>query len=501
VLRTGDEYLAALRDGRRIYVASELVRDVTSHPAFRNSARSFAEIYDRKRSPEETAATSYEERGERYSAWFIKAADRDDLRKRAEAHRRVASWTYGLLGRSPDHVASFVAGLAMCPELFEGNRKGFGENLVRYYDLIRSRDLFASYVVIAPQGARNPEMYGRKTTIAQGLQVTAEKDDGIVLNGMKLLGTGAAFSDEIWIGNLLPLPPDQKGQAVTCAVPTATEGITLWVRKPFEKYAITPFDNPFSSRFDESDAVVIFDNVKVPWERVFLLDDVQQSREMYFRTPSHVMGNHQSIVRYHEKLKLILGFAYRASEMNNVLQVPAVRETLSKLAAAEAGLNGWIAGQIEDAETFGAYLHVNRRELYAALNWCTTSYYKIAETVRELLGAGPFQMPADVSALSDPVLRQTFERYWAAGEASAIDRLKLMKLAWDYLGSDFAGRHTQYERFYAGPQFVHAFYNFNNCPWDERKRQIEDLMSSMKIPDAPGPTPEKPLFSATGYPP
>ena len=497
MLRTGADYLAAIKDGRKIYVGSELVRDVTEHAAFRNSARSFAEIYDRKRSAENAEITSYEENGERYSAWFLKPTDRDGLRKRAETHRRVASWTYGLLGRSPDHVASFLTGLAMCPELFESNRGGFGKNLTDYYDRMRRQDLFACYVVVAPQGARNPEMYARKTSIAHGLQVTAEKDDGIILNGMKLLGTGAAFSDEIWIGNLLPLSPDQKAQAVTCAVPTAANGVSLWVRKPFEKYAVTPFDSPFSSRFDESDAVAIFDEVKVPWERVFLLDDVQQSREMYFRTPSHVMGNHQSIVRYHEKLKIILGFAYKAAEMNNVLQVPAVREALSKLAVAEAGLRGWIAGQIEDAETFSPYLHVNRRQLYAALNWCTNSYYQITESVREMLGAGPFLMPADVSALTDPALRQTFERYWAAGEASAIDRLKLMKLAWDYLGSDFAARHTQYERFYAGPQFVHAFYNFNNCPWDEHKRHVEDLMSGMEVPDV---SEEKPLRSAGGSP-
>jgi 4-hydroxyphenylacetate 3-monooxygenase len=482
MLRTGRDYLAALKDGRTVYVGSELVKDVTTHSAFRNSARSFAEIYDRKRSAEHVETTSYEEDGERYSAWYLKAKDRDGLRKRTETHRRVAGWTYGLLGRSPDHVASFVTGLAMSPDLFEGNRKGFGENLSRFYDRMRREDLFACYVVIAPQGARNPEMYGRKATIAHGLQVTAEQDDGVILNGMKLLGTGAVFSDEIWVGNLLPLPPEQKGQAVTCAVPTGTPGISLWVRKPYEKYAVSLFDNPFSSRFDESDAVAIFDNVKVPWERVFLLDDVQLSREMYFRTPSHVMGNHQSVVRYHEKLKIILGFAYKAAEMNNVLQVPAVRETLSKLAAAEAGLKGWIAGQIEDAEAFGPYLHVNRRELYSALNWCTNNYFQITETVRELLGAGPFQMPADVSAMSDPTLRETFDRYWGAGEATALDRLKLMKLAWDYLGSDFAGRHTQYERFYAGPQFVHAFYNFNNCPWAEHKAQVEDLMSNMRIP-------------------
>jgi 4-hydroxyphenylacetate 3-monooxygenase len=484
MLRSGKDYLAAIRDGRCIYVGNELVRDVTAHAAFRNSARSFADIYDRKRSAEHVDAVSYEENGERFSSWYLMPRDRDGLRKRTEAHRRVASWTYGLLGRSLDHVASFVTGLAMSPELFEGNRKGFGRNLTAYYNKLRREDLFSAYVVVAPQGARSPELYGRKETIAPGLQVIAEKDDGIIVNGMKMLGTAAVFADEIWVGNLLPLAAEQKAQAVTCAVPTGTEGIKLWVRKSYEQYAVNEFDNPFCSRFDESDAVVIFDNVKVPWERVFLLDDAPLSREMYFKTPSHVMSNHQSIVRYHEKLKLILGFAYRAAELNNVLQVPAVRETLSKLAVAEAGVKGWIAGQIEDAETAGLYVHVNRRELYSALYWCTNNYYQITETVREMLGAGPFQMPADASLLSDPELRKIFDRYWAAGDASAIDRLKLIRLAWDYLGSDFASRHSQYERFYAGPQFVHTFYNFNNCPWAERKKQVEELMAQMHVPES-----------------
>jgi 4-hydroxyphenylacetate 3-monooxygenase len=247
MLRTATDYLAALRDGRRIYIGSELVTDVTTHPAFRNAARSFGDIYDRKRAPENIEATSYEEDGERYSGWYLKACDRDGLRKRTETHRRVGNWTYGLLGRSPDHVASFITGLTMNPELFEGNRKGFGDNLVRFYDRMRREDLFACYVVLTLQGARNPELYGRKTTIAHGLQVTSEKDDGIVLNGLKLLGTGAPFADELWVGNLLPLPPDQKGQAVTCAVPIGTRGISLWVRKPFEKYAVTNFDNHFSA--------------------------------------------------------------------------------------------------------------------------------------------------------------------------------------------------------------------------------------------------------------
>jgi 4-hydroxyphenylacetate 3-monooxygenase len=459
------------------------VRDVTSHSAFRNTAGSFGAVYDRKRSPEHVDAMSYEENGERCSSWFLKPRSRDDLRKRTETHRRLAEWTYGLLGRSPDHVASFVVGLTFKPELFEANRKGFGAHLEGYYDELRRRDLFACYVVAAPQTSRNPELYSRPGMRAPSLQVTGTSDRGVTLNGAKMLGTAAVFSDEIWVGNLLPLAPDQKEQAVTCAVPTGSKGVSIWVRKPFEQYAVSEIDSPFTSRLDESDAMIVFQDVEVPWERVFLLDDVVVSREMYFRTPSHIMGNHQSVVRFHEKLKLILGIAYKAAEINAVLQVPAVRETLAKLAASEAGLRGMIAGQIEDAETLdNGFVHVNRRELYAALHWCTNNYHQVAETVRELLGAGPFQMPADVSFLSDQKLRGTFEHHWTAAGATAIDRLKFMKLAWDYLGSELALRHCQYEKFYAGPQFVHTFYNFNNCPWEDRKRPIDEIMTAMQLP-------------------
>ena len=485
MLRTGSDYLESLRDGRKVYLGSERVQDVTQHPAFRNAACSFAELYDRKRERDHVEVMSYEENNDRFSVWFLKPRDRDGLRRRMAGHRRLASWSYGLLGRSPDHVASFVTGLAMQPELFESNRKGFGDNLTRYYDHLRSNDLFASYVVIGPQGGRNPELYNRKGAQSPALQVTKEADDGIVINGTKMLGTGAVFSDVTWIGNMLPLSPDQKGQAVTCAVPMNAPGLSIWPRKSFEQHALGPLDNPFTSRFDESDAVVVFENVKVPWEHVFLLDDPVLSREMYFRTPSHVMGNHQAVCRFLEKLGVILGLAYKAAEMNDVLQVPAVREVLSKLAASEAGLRGMIAGSIEDAEaSANGYMHVNRRELYAALAWCTTNYHHLAETVREMLGAGPFQMPADSSFLSDPELREQFDTYWA-GKTSAIDRLKFMKLAWDYLGSELAGRHGQYEKFYAGPQFVHAFYNFGNCPWDQYKGPVEALMQKMPVPDAP----------------
>ena len=162
MLKTGAEHLESLRDGRKVYIGETPVDDVTAHPAFRNAARSFAMLYDRKRAPENVDTMSFEEDGERYSSWFLMPKTKDDLRKRMETHRRIASWTHGLLGRSPDHVASFVTGLAMRPDLFDEIGQGFGENMVGYYRHMRENDVCATYTVLPPQGARKPEMYERE---------------------------------------------------------------------------------------------------------------------------------------------------------------------------------------------------------------------------------------------------------------------------------------------------------------------------------------------------
>ena len=485
MLKTGEQHLASLRDGRRVYIGDELVDDVTTHPAFRNAARSFAMIYDRKRDPENVDVTAYEaEDGEISSTWFLKPKTKDDLRKRRETHRRVAEWTYGMLGRSPDHVASFVTGLTFGPELFEDNRKGFGANLENYYNEMRREDIFACYTVLPPQGARQPELYHREGLKVPTLRVVDEDAEGVTLNGMKMLGTSAVFSNETWVGNLLPLGKDQAAESVTCAVPLNAPGVTIWTRKPYERFAISEFDAPFAWRFDETDSMVIFEEVKVPWERVFTHNDALLSRDIYFRTPSHVMGNHQSNVRFHEKLKLILGIARKSAELNNVIHVPGVQDTLGRLAAAEAGLGGMIAGQIEEAEETGCgHLFANRRHMYAALHWCTQNYATICETVRDLMGGGPFQMPADISVINDPTLREQFDTYWSVPGQSAVERMKFLKMGWDLLGSDFAGRHQQYERFYAGPAFINTLYNYFNCPWDELAGVADRVLAGYDVPE------------------
>jgi 4-hydroxyphenylacetate 3-monooxygenase len=219
--------------------------------------------------------------------------------------------------------------------------------------------------------------------------------------------------------------------------------------------------------------------VKVPWERVFCHDNVEMTRAIYMLTPGHAMANHQANVRFLEKLKLIVGIAKKVTDMNNDGHVPAVQFTLGRLAAMQATLEALIMGQISCGEAQVPGFHtVNRRYVYAALHWCTNTHADICDTVRELMGAGVFQMPADASVLDDPDLRETFETYWSTPGQSARERMKLAKLAWDLLGSDFAGRHMQYEKFYAGPSFVMNSYSYSTGPWTEWTAPIDELMAS-----------------------
>jgi 4-hydroxyphenylacetate 3-monooxygenase len=481
MLRTGAEHLERLRDGRAVFIGDERVDDVTSHPAFRNAARTVAAIYDMKADPANREVMSFAEAGDRYGMYFLQARGPEDLRRRMHAHRMIAETTHGLFGRSPDHVGSFVTGLAMLPAVFAD--AACSENLTRYYKLMREQDLYAAYAVVPPQAARDPAFYQQQNLPIPSLEVVREDDDGVVISGMKMLATAAVFADEIWIGNLLPLAPDQKRQAVTCAVPCNAHGLTLWSRQPFAASLRHEFDNPLAWRFDESDCMVMCDNVKVPWERVFVLDDAVLSREIYIRTPSHCYGNHQSNVRLWSKLRLMVGLASRVAQSSGVDQIPAVREVLGRLVALEATLGGMIHGQIEAWEAWPeGFATFNRRTMYAALNWGTEMYSPLVEILRELSGGGVFQMPASVSVMHDPVLRERFETYWQTPQLPAVGRLKLFKLVWDLVGSEFAGRHLQYEKFYAGASFIVRNHSYREAPWDDFHKIADDLLASYDVP-------------------
>lgn len=477
MLRTGKEHLESLRDGRVIYIGKERVDDVTRHPAFREAAKTVAAIYDMKADPANRDLMTFEEGGERYSIYYLRARTREDLQRRMLGHRKIADLTFGLFGRSPDHVASFVTGMAMNPEALKAPH-GFPDHLLAYYDHARRNDIYTVYAVLPPQAARNPDFYTRQNLPIPTLQVVREEDDGVVISGMKMLATGAVFANEIWIGNVLPLAPDQRKEAITCAIPCNAPGLTLWSRKPLSLASETEFDSPLGHRYDETDSMLMCREVKVPWEKVFVHGDALLSRDIYVKTASHCFGNHQSNVRYWSKMRLLLGLCSKVAQVTGADQVPAVREKLGQMSAVEGAIAGMVNGQINAYENWpDGYVCFNRRMMYAALDWCTQNYTKFVDELRELCGGGVFQMPADISVMQDPALAEHFTTYFQTPQCDAVARMKLFKLAWDFVGSEFAGRHQQYEKFYAGASFIVRNHTYRETDWAEFNGIVDGLMA------------------------
>ncbi len=483
MLITGKEKLERLRDGRRIYLGKEKIDDVTTHPAFKNAARSVARMYDAKADPANRDLYSYEENGERYNMYYLRAKTREDLARRTRAHKALADITYGFFGRSPDHVAGMITGLAMKPDVFDQVGQGYGDNLLRYYEYANKNDIYAVFAMIPPTGIRSADMFPGQERRDVSLQVVDEDDNGVFVSGMKMLATGGAFADDLWIGNLTPISDKAKKQSITAAIPVASRGVSLWSRQAYARHVEHAIDYPLSYSLDETDCVLVAERVKIPWERVFVHDNGTASRAIYIQSPSNCYANHQSNVRFWSKMGLIVGLASRLCQANGIDHLPPVRETLGRLAALEATIGAMVQGQIEAWEEFPkGYACYNRRHMYAALNWCQEYHTEIVDVIRTLVGGTVLQMPASIDVVTDPELKKKFEEWWWTPSMPAMQRMKLYKLAGALIGSEFAGRHQLYEKFYAGNSIIVRNQSDREAPWDGFHKIVDDLMAGLPEP-------------------
>ena len=281
MLMTGKEYLESIRDGRMLYVGRERITDQTQHPAFAGAARTYAALYDLKSDLALRNLMTFEERGERYNMYYLQPRTQEDLRRRNRVHQKIAQFCFGLMGRTPDAVGGNITGLSMKPEVFDAEPGGNSANLLKIYQHMRQNDIFATYAIVPPPAARNKDYYQTQGLQQPALRVTAEDDRGVTLNGMKMLASSAAYAHEVLIGNVMPLAPNQLKESITCVIPLNLPGLSLWSRRPFNRSDTIEFDSPLTYRFDESDCMLVFQDVKVPWEKVVVHDNPGLSRNIY----------------------------------------------------------------------------------------------------------------------------------------------------------------------------------------------------------------------------
>ncbi|MSQ51118.1 MAG: hypothetical protein EXR28_04445 [Betaproteobacteria bacterium] len=475
----GKTKLERMRDGREVWVGAERVTDVTTHPAFREAAKTVAALYDWKSDPARHELLTFEEGGERFAISWMLPRSREDLSRRLRGMKAIADWSYGLIGRTPGQVACLIAGLATKPSVLDIAKPGFGENLMRYYRRARHEDLYVTFAVVPPAGIRSADLFAGQAREFPSLRIVDEDDSGVFISGIKILATSAVYADEVFVGNLSPLDKKFDRESITCAMPVASPGLALWSRRPYG-LAGAQIDYPLSYRYDETDSVLVCERVKVPWERVFLDSGANfqfGARQIVLDTPAMNNANHQSNVRFWSKMGLIAGVALRISEAQGLADVPAVKETLGEFAAIEAMAGSMAAGQVECCESWPeGYVSPNRRFQFATTYWCLENHNAVIEKLRTLLGGVPLQMPACVDVLSNPMLKEKFEAWWGTPAMAALDRMKLYKLAWDLVGSEFAGRHMLYERFYAGNPLVNRNHNYREGEWGRFGGMVDELL-------------------------
>ena len=470
--RTGQQYLDSLLDGRQVFLEGELITDVVAHPAYRNAVRTTAALYDFQAALEHLDMMTFQSpsSGERVNRCWQLPESYEELVARRKAMEAWAECTFGYMGRSPDHVASSLAGMMMRLDLFKAHGEERAKALAEYYRYVRDNDVFVTYTITNPQGWTGEH----DEFLVAG--ICDEDTTGVTIKGAKTLGTSSILANEVLCTTIQPLRPGAEKHAFSVAIPMNAPGLKILSRKSYEAWAQSRFDNPLSSSLDENDAIIYFDEVKVPWERVFIHRDIGLCRDQFHEAPTHIFQNYQSQVRMMVKLRFLVGLARKMADANGLTSIPQVVETLGRLAAQAGVIEGLVNGMEVAGRYVGPYYVPDRHPLYTAQVMAQDMYPQIMNTLRDLAGGSPIMLPSSERDFSNPEIADYIDRSQSAIGPETEERVKLFKLAWDAIGSEFASRHIQFELFYAGAGYVVRNNSYRTYDWQRATGMVDGLL-------------------------
>ena len=484
-LRTGGDFLADLRRRRpSIYIDGECVANPADHPAFAAGARSLAALFDfaaAEENREVMTFTPLDAGGPVWRCWQIPRSH-EELRRKRIAAEKWAETSFGLMGRTPDHVANFFAGFAAKPQLFAAAGAHYGKNLLAFYRHARDTHAYIAYAIVPPQIDRGKPAHRQKDPRLYA-GVAGENDAGIFLSGGQQLATGAVYADWLHVSCIHPLQPGDEDYAFSVAIPADAPGLRLYPRRAFAPPAADVEDYPLTTRFDEGDCFLVLDNCFVPWERVFIYRNLEICRDQWWKTPAHLYGNHQAQARYAVKLRFLLGLAKRMNEALGTDAVPPVMVEMGELAAHAAVVENMLYAH-ESAATIDedGILWPSKPALYAVMALQSTINAQMIDIVRELAGAAMITLPSSAADFTDPQASADIERYFQSAAVGARERIRLLRLAWDFIGTEFAGRHQQYEKFYGGAPYLVKMNMFRSYDF-ERAAAMVDRALGLPPPD------------------
>ena len=480
-IRTGQGYLQSLRDGRRVLIDGEVVADVTRHPRLAGAARTIAELLDMQHDATHAQALTFDSpsSGEKVGISHLLPRTPEDLRRRREGLKTWADATYGMMGRSPDFMNVMIAALGAAHPFFGQKRSEFGDNMQRYAQHCREHDIVMTHVLVNPQVDRSRPVEKQEKDLAA--KVVREGDAGFWISGARTVSTLAAFSHEVLVfpSTYLTPSPEAADYAFGCALPVDTPGIT-WISRPSVSSGATASyaDLPLSNRMDETDAVVIFDEVFVPWERTFLYRDVELCNQVYPKTLSGPHAATQSAVRALAKTEFMLALALSIARSTKIDEHLHVQGMLAEIMVFAETIRSVItASEVNAKTTPWGTLAPDANALWVVRLGFPKMFVRMQEII-QLLGASGLVAVPSYAELQGPG-RELVERYYQSAQSDADSRIRLFRLAFDASMSGFAGRQQLYERYYTGDpvRLAGTLFNlYDKKPYHEQmSRILEDI--------------------------
>jgi 4-hydroxyphenylacetate 3-monooxygenase oxygenase component len=445
--RTGEQFLRRLVDDREVWVGSDKIASPVDHPSLRGAALALAEVFDLQHREADACLMPDPETGEPINVSHMIPRSLQDLQRRHRGLECIAEYSVGLMGRTPDYMNVTYAGFAGRADEWAafGNEQG-AENLVRYQKKLRREDLSLTHTII------HSTVDAAKGKLPVGLDPVQlhkveDTEHGIVVRGSRVLATLAPFSDELAVYPGGPMPDAADVHALSFCIPMNTPGLKFICR---DSVAGSPdkFDHPFSSRFDEQDAFVIFDNVEVPRERVFIDGNLGVYNSVMRSTwwPNIMQ---QTMIRAQTKLEFAWGLASSMTEAINLVQ-PQAQQQLGEIAMFAEFARTAIFAAEQGAREYGNSMWACDTRPLGALRAALPTWFPRVNEIIRLLGSHNLLTTPSRAALADPKLRPLIDRYLVGVGVDAEQRSRLFRLAWDFAGTALASRNEQYERFYLG---------------------------------------------------
>ncbi len=475
--RKGSQYLDGLdREPREIWLGAEkITRDVSKHPKFRAVAKSIAHLYDMQHDPELVEEMTYVSptSGERVGLSFLQPKNAEDLRKRGVMMKHWADYSGGMLGRTPDYLNGDLMAMASAHEFFDTSARRFGENLRRCYEYIRENDLCLTHTLIHPQANRSVGP-SKQADPFLAARVASKNDEGVVIRGARMLAT-LPLADEILVfpSTVIRGTPEDMPYAFAFGIPCSSRGLKFICRESFAEES--RFDHPLASRFDEQDAVVIFDDVLVPWERVFLLEDVERANTLQEVSGGIVHMSHQVIIKNIAKTEFMLGITSLIADTIGITEFQHVQEKIAKIIMMLESMRAFLRASEADAKlNRWGIMTPDFKPLNAARNLYPRLFPQLRTIIQQLSASGLMALPTE-EGMNNREIRPAIDNYYQAKNTSSEERIRLFHLAWDIAGSSFGSRQELYERFFFGDpvRMASALYNwYDKEPYKQRIREF-----------------------------